>query len=189
MTDWKDKKYDIILADPCWYYNKRSGKTKFGKGAGLHYDMLKNEEICSLNIKRIANDRSMLFLWVTCPELMDGGRMVMESWGYTYKTVAFAWVKQNPKSNTIFTGPGFYTASNIELVLLGTKGRPFSPEEKLVEQVLISPRSRHSEKPDEIHKRIERMYPNLNKVELFARREYPGWDCLGLELGHDFREL
>jgi N6-adenosine-specific RNA methylase IME4 len=32
----------------------------------------------------------------------------------------------------------------------------------------------HSRKPDEAYEMIERMYPELPKIELFARQERPG---------------
>lgn len=183
-------KYDIILADPCWKYNLRSGDTTFGKGAGLHYDMLATQSICDLNIQRICNKNCMLFMWVTCPELLLGGKAVLEAWGFKYKTVAFTWVKTNKNKGNFCVLPGYYTGSNIELCLLGVKGKPFKPDTKLVSQIVVAPRMEHSRKPNEVHEKIDLMYcnSNLKKAELFARREYPNWDCYGLELGHDFRD-
>lgn len=40
------KKYQIIYADPPWAYNKRNNPaTKFGGGAGGHYDVMKLQDI------------------------------------------------------------------------------------------------------------------------------------------------
>lgn len=51
------------------------------------------------------------------------------------------------------------------------------------------PLMEHSRKPDDVHERINEMYPNARKIELFARREYPGWACLGNEIdGLDIRD-
>jgi N6-adenosine-specific RNA methylase IME4 len=45
--------------------------------------------------------------------------------------------------------------------------------------VITSPRREHSRKPDEAYDLIERMYPELPKLELFARQARPGWDAWG----------
>jgi N6-adenosine-specific RNA methylase IME4 len=40
----------------------------------------------------------------------------------------------------------------------------------------------HSVKPDEIMRRIEKLFgPNTTKIELFARRAVDGWDRWGDE--------
>ena len=53
---------------------------------------------------------------------------------------------------------------------------------------VIAPNLRHSQKPDAIHDRIEALLDGPY-LELFARRERPGWTCLGNELdGLDIRE-
>ena len=48
-----------------------------------------------------ASDDAVLFLWVTAPQL-DVGLRIVEAWGFEYKTVAFVWVKTNPKAGTPF---------------------------------------------------------------------------------------
>lgn len=53
---------------------------------------------------------------------------------------------------------------------------------KLPESVIVAPRRRHSEKPEELQDLIERVYPGLRYLELFARRTRPGWTCRGLEI-------
>lgn len=46
-------------------------------------------------------------------------------------------------------------------------------------QVILSPRSKHSQKPETVQDRIDLMYPTQKKLELFARRTRPGWVCTG----------
>lgn len=41
---------------------------------------------------------------------------------------------------------------------------------------------RHSQKPDIAYEIIERLYPNTDKVELFARRKREGWKVWGNEV-------
>ena len=173
------KKYDIIYADPPWYYPPRNPTKKFGKGVDSHYPLMKDEEIYSLPVSNYANKNCALFLWVTGSRL-DTGVETLHRWGFRFCTIAFTWIKQNPKSLTLFSGPGHYTKSNTELVLLGMKGS-MPVDDKTVKQVLIAPRAEHSRKPAEIRSRIEQLYNRPDKLELFARTTTPGWDVWGNE--------
>ena len=77
---------------------------------------------------------------------------------------------------------GSFTKSNAELCLLAMRGHIKSVD-KTVPQVLMHPRLGHSVKPDEIMRRIERLFGNgTKKIELFARRAVDGWDCWGDEV-------
>src|SRR5262249_20091264 len=59
---------------------------------------------------------------------------------------------------------------------------PTPPENTRPPSVLYAPRRGHSRKPDEAYALIERMYPDLPKIELFARGEIrPGWTVWGNE--------
>ncbi len=106
---------------------------------------------------------------------------MIKAWGFTYKTVAFCWVKQNPKSSGWFFGMGNWTRANAEICLLATKG---SPKRKAadVPQLIVAPREEHSKKPDETRNRIVRLMGDLPRVELFARQAPPGWDVWGNEV-------
>jgi N6-adenosine-specific RNA methylase IME4 len=46
-----------------------------------------------------------------------------------------------------------------------------------------APRREHSRKPDEAYELIERIYPDLPKIELFARNARPGWQAWGNQVG------
>lgn len=174
------KKYNIIYADPPWYYPPRNPTKKFGRGVDSHYPLMKDEDIYNLPVSAMAEKNCALFLWVTGSKL-DVGVTTLNRWGFRFATIAFTWIKQNPKSLTLFSGPGHYTKSNTELVLLGLKGSmPVS--DKTIKQVLISPRQEHSRKPSEIRNRIELLYPSGSRIELFARTTTPGWDVWGNEI-------
>ena len=108
----------------------------------------------------------------------------MEAWGFTFKTVAFVWVKQNRKSDPLFWGMGYWTRANAELCLLATRGHP-KRAAKDVHQVIISHVEKHSRKPDEMRKRIERLMGDQPRIELFAREKSSGWDVWGNEVDSD----
>ena len=103
------KKYSVILADPPWQYKVYS-KKGLGRSAESHYPTMNIEDIKALPVADIAEKDCALFLWVTFPCLLEGFE-VIRAWGFTYKTVAFVWVKQNKKSDSLFWGMGYWTRS------------------------------------------------------------------------------
>ncbi|WP_370780788.1 MT-A70 family methyltransferase [Eubacterium ventriosum] len=180
------KKYKVIYADPPWQYRVYSKKGR-GRSAENHYHTMNIDDIRSLPVADIADDDCVLFLWITFPCLKEG-ISVMESWGFTYKTCGFNWVKRNKKKDTYFMGLGFWTRSNSEVCLIGTKGHP-KRVYKAVSQICDARVMAHSKKPDEIRKRIVELCGDVPRIELFARKTADGWDCLGDEIdGKDIRD-
>lgn len=175
-----DKKYNIIYADPPWKYSQRSKNTKFSGGACAHYDLMPMKDIEALPIHQIAADNCALFLWTTFP-LLDEQIKLFKTWGFTYKTLGFSWIKTNSKNGKPFFGVGFYAKSNCEVCLMGIKGR-MKPVSNCVSSCVISPRREHSRKPDEVRERIVELFGDLPRVELFARQYADGWDCWGNEV-------
>ena len=55
--------------------------------------------------------------------------------------------------------------------------------------VIHAPRREHSRKPDEAYALIEQMYPELPKIELFARQARPRWEAWGNEAPPDPGEM
>ncbi|MFG6393242.1 MAG: adenine methyltransferase [Lachnospiraceae bacterium] len=176
------KKYSVILADPPWHYEVYSKKGA-GRSAESHYPTMPASDIMSLPVADIAEKDSALFLWVTFPCLLDGIE-VLKSWGFEYKTVAFVWVKQNKKSSSLFWGMGHWTRSNVEICLLGTRGRPKRISAG-VHQVVVSHIEEHSKKPREVHQRIIQLMGDVSRIELFARRKTEGFDVWGNEVEPD----
>ena len=121
----------------------------------------------------------MLFMWATFPMLREA-LDVIEAWGFSYKTVAFNWVKQNRNGTGIFMGLGNWTRSNSEICLLATKGKPKRISGS-VRSIVLSPLQQHSRKPAEIRDRIVELMGDLPRIELFAREAAPGWDVWGNE--------
>lgn len=179
-----DKKYSVIYADPPWSFATYSDKGK-GRSAEQHYPTMNIEEIKALPVKELADTDCALFLWVTFPRLKEGIE-VLEAWGFTYKTVAFTWIKQNKKSDSLFWGMGYWTRSNAEICLLGIRGHP-KREGKNVHQVIMSHIEKHSKKPQEARDRIERLMGAVPKIELFARQKTDGFDVWGNEVESDIR--
>ena len=122
----------------------------------------------------------MLFLWATFPQLPEALRLI-KAWGFTYKSVAFVWLKKNRKSEGWFYGLGFWTRGNAEVCLLATRGHP-KRQAANVHQFIISPIQEHSRKPEEAREKIVALMGDVPRVELFARQSPPGWDVWGNEV-------
>ena len=141
------------------------------------------EDIKALPIQNIVDKNCYLFLWVTAPRIKEG-LDVLQYWGFDFFTIAFTWVKTNSNSMGLFWGMGNATRANPEYVLLGRRGR-LDRLDKAVHSVILSPIQIHSRKPGEIRERIVRLYGDLPRIELFARRKVEGWDCWGNEVESD----
>ncbi len=176
------KKYSIIYADPPWRYKVYS-KKGLGRSAESHYPTMRLEEIQALPIGNLAATDCTLFLWTTIP-LLEECFSVIKAWGFSYKTIAFVWIKQNRKSDSLFWGMGYWTRANAELCILATKGPPKRKSAK-VHQVIISHVEEHSKKPNETRNRIIDLMGDLSRVELFAREKTEGWDVWGNEVDCD----
>jgi len=184
--------YGAILADPPWAFNLWwGGRTKQGnhvkstpsRSTKPSYDVMDEAELSSLPISSLAKDDCVLVMW-TCWPVLEWSIRVMRAWGFEYKTCAFCWVKANASQIDMFKDDitahmtlGYWTRSNSEVALLGTRGKPKRLDAG-VRQAIIEPRREHSRKPDGIHRRIERLCAGPY-LELFARQRRPNWDVWG----------
>jgi N6-adenosine-specific RNA methylase IME4 len=170
--------YDVVYADPPWEYGNQQHAGKGSDptgGAATHYPTMTIEALKQLDVAGLRNPDCLLFMWTSSPHLPFAVD-VMRAWGFEYVTVAFVWDKQR-------VNPGYYTMSQCELCLVGKHGRIPTPRgARNVRQFVSELRGEHSEKPEEVRRRIDEMFPTQRKIELFARREVTGWDCWGNEL-------
>jgi N6-adenosine-specific RNA methylase IME4 len=141
------------------------------------------EEICALPIAELTSDNAALFLWSVWPRIFDA-QAVITSWGFTYRTIAWVWVKAKKSGFGFFTGMGYYTRANSEPCLLAVRGRmPVLAHDVL--SLIYAPVRKHSQKPDEQYPKIERLYEGPY-LELFARKKHsPKWDVWGNEVESD----
>jgi len=172
-------KYDVILADPPWQYTSKSVSPN--REVTNHYSVMSTIDICNFPIKNIVSGRCALFLWATWP-LLEDALKVINSWGFTYKTIAWVWVKSNKSGLGFFWGMGGYTRSNTEPCLLSFT-KELSVTDHGIQSLIYSPVREHSRKPDDQYRKIESLYPGCNYLELFARRKWsPEWDVWGNEV-------
>lgn len=180
----KMAKYSVILSDCPWAYNDRAGK----RGADKKYDVLTTRELAMIRIGDLAAENCAHFMWATGPMLPDAIKL-MKIWGFDYKNIAFTWIKENQKSEGLFSGMGHYTRACAEYVLLGIKGK-LERQSRSVHSVVIAPRQGHSSKPQEVRDRIVELFGDVPRVELFARSKDFKWRQTGIEMdGLDIREF
>jgi len=170
--------YRVIYADPPWKYSdnltegygpaeaQTHGDKEFG-----HYPTMTIEQLCSMSIKELAADNSVLFMWVTSPMLEECFEIV-RAWEFEYKA-SFVWDK-------IKHNYGHYNSVRHEFLLICTRGSCLPDNSELFDSVQQIERSaEHSEKPEEFRKIIDNLYTWGPKLELFARHKVEGWEVWG----------
>lgn len=159
--------YDVIYADPPWRYDfPVSGSRKIEHH---QYPTMEYENICDLNVP--SSDDAVCLLWAP-NSFLHKGLGVLKAWGFDYRTT-MVWVKPS-------IGMGQWVRARHELLLIGTKGDIKTPADAdKPDSVLEFDRREHSQKPDEVYDIINSMFPELRKLELFARNEQEGWAAWG----------
>lgn len=194
----------VVIDDPTPYRNRHlqrkdnpGKKSKFGIGVAGRYSLgvMTEKAMTALGplIQEVCCADAYVFSWATRPNL-DMALRILQGRGLEYKTAPFTWVKTYPNEG-LFKGPGRYTFSNPEDVLLGrwpestcwhpnTGYKPAS--------VIMAPHPRQagkiiqSRKPEEVQDEIDRwLRPYAGEftfLELFATRPREGWVCLGYDV-------
>ena len=169
-------KYRVIYADPPWQYNdSRAGIDGYDQTAAEHhYPTMSVADLSALEVGKLAAADSVLFCWATFPLLTDALEVV-RAWGFSYKT-AFVWAKGRPNF-------GHYHNASAELLLVCTRGSGVPDADKREDQVqTIARTGKHSSKPEEFRKLIDRLYATGKRIELFRRGQAPkGWAIWGNE--------
>nr|DAM64845.1 MAG TPA: N6 adenosine methyltransferase subunit [Caudoviricetes sp.] len=202
MTD----KYRLIYADPPWAY----GNNISNGAAADHYSTMRLIDLKRLPVWDLADENAVLAMWYTGTHNLEAIELA-EAWGFTVRTMkAFTWVKLNQlaegrinkaladgevadfydfldllNAETRMNG-GNYTRANTEDVLIATCGNGLERQCASVKQVVYSPLGAHSEKPWEVRHRLELLYGEVPRCELFSRDKAPGWDMWGNQCDCDF---
>jgi N6-adenosine-specific RNA methylase IME4 len=131
------------------------------------------DEIKALQVP--ANPKgSALYLWTTAPKAEEA-MQVMNAWGFKYRSQAI-WDKRR-------IGMGYWFRIQHEILMVGVKGKfsPPPPGQRCSSMFEIV-RGKHSEKPELFREKLDLWYPNAKKLEMFARKQSPGWDVFGNEV-------
>ncbi len=183
FTGLKKGHYAAMAIDPPWKFRRRSEKGTRGLAP---YQTMTFAEIKALPVQALAAKDCFLFLWTTGPHLTES-LAIMDAWGFKYSSLAFVWIKTNPRAGHLFysresfhVGMGYTTRKNAEYCLLGRRGRPVRIS-KRVHELIIAPRREHSRKCEEFYERVVAFCPGP-RADIFSRQRRAGWDSFGDQL-------
>jgi N6-adenosine-specific RNA methylase IME4 len=169
VTPAPTKKYRIIYADPPWDYGAHA-QPDYQTEQRDHYPVMPLPAICALPVKQWAEDRAVLFLWVTSP-ILEKAFEVVHAWGFEYRTT-FVWDK-------IKHNMGHYNSLRHEFLFICTRGACQPDKQQLFDSVQSIERGKHSAKPDEFYDIIETIYTHGARLHMFPRQAREGWDDYG----------
>jgi N6-adenosine-specific RNA methylase IME4 len=165
----KAQKAEVILANPPWRYENPGSPSRQIEN---HYDTQELETIKAR--KPRSADDCVLFLWAPAPKLTEAIE-VMAAWGFVYRT-NLVWDKQ-------IAGMGHWSRVRHELLLVGVRGHPRTPNDSLLmESIFSEKRTEHSVKPVCIYKYLESVFADRIRLEMYARSKREGWMSWGDEI-------
>lgn len=156
--------FSTIYADPPWRYGNQGTRA----ATNDHYSTMTVADICAEPVSQIVSENAHLHMWTT-NAFLEEAFSVIRAWGFTYKS-CFVWVKPQ-------MGIGNYWRVSHEFLLFGTRGKcPFGARNEMSWGNFN--RTRHSSKPDEIRKKIERVSPGPF-LEMYGRKTVKKWTVYG----------
>ena len=173
--------YDLILADPPWKQSKGGRKSVRPESSGkqLDYPVCSLEEIKE-HLRQTVNltgENSVLFLW-TIDKYLFEAQQIAEELGYKLHA-RMIW-------NKVTGIPAAFTVRfGHEYLLYMYKGKltPVATNERgKIHTVFTEQVTKHSKKPQISYEIINRLYPDLRKIELYAREERENYDVWGNEV-------
>lgn len=182
-----EMKFQVIIADPPWQFNDKLKMSATKRGAESNYSILSLERLCELDIKSIIDDNAFCCIWVP-NVLIEDGLKVLKAWNFEYKGL-YGWGKVSSRSGKVHFGMGHYFRSSFEIALFGKRGKiqvdNKSQRNIEVDNFDIDDPQKHSKKTEKLQDSLDLMFPNANKLELFARRKRENWECVGLECNEE----
>ena len=183
------KKYQIIYADPPWRQSKGGKKNvrPLSSGEKLDYPVLSLPDIGDvlLKINQKYGDIDHILFLCTIDKYLWEAEAITNRMGYKLHA-RMIWNKVTgiPAAFTIRYGHEYL------LYMYYGKFLPVAKEERcIIHSVFTEQVKSHSQKPEIAYQIIERLYPNMNKLELFARKKrktlWETWDVWGNEVEND----
>lgn len=173
--------YQCIVIDPPWFYRLRS-KDKTHRNR-IPYQPMRTEEILALPIPELCGSNGcILWLWYTNNHMVEAAQC-LQTWGFELKTI-LTWEKVTKDGTKTHLGVGHWLRNSTEHCALAVRGnvKAFSGRTLTNESTILhSPRREHSRKPESFYQLVDKLCPDITKLEMFARESRDGWDCWGDE--------
>lgn len=165
--------FKTIVADPPWDVMRGPDYNSNGPSKPLPYPTMTLAEIEDMPVSGVAAKDAHLYIW-TINKYIEQTYAIARAWGFK-PSCLLTWAK---KPHGIGIG-GTYVQTT-EHVLFARRGTC-----KALRRVDSTwwtwPRGRHSAKPEAFQDMVETVSPGP-RLELFARRERPGWTVWGNEV-------
>ena len=173
--------YQCIVIDPPWFYRLRNqDKTHRNR---INYKPMHIEEILSLPVPDLSHPTgSVLWLWYTNNHMVEAAQC-LQTWGFELKTI-LTWEKVTKDGTKTHLGVGHWLRNSTEHCALAVRGnvKAFSGLTLTNESTILhSPRREHSRKPESFYQLVDKLCPDITKLEMVARESRDGWDCWGDE--------
>lgn len=183
-------RFRVMVLDPPWRYTDRLTMSSVKRGAAANYaGTMTFEDIRALPCRSLAADDAIMGLWVGNP-IMDWGFELLAAWGFEFKQ-PWHWVKTSKAykgkleeldENGLAFGMGRLSRTCSETMLIGVRGKINDHLKSRRERNVIPYQALpHSRKPEVFQDRFDRMFPEGERLELFARRDRSNWTCVGNE--------
>lgn len=187
MISFPNKKYQLIYTDPPWRQSKGGKKSvrRLSSGGKLDYQVISLEDIKHHLASIKTEPNSVLFLWAIDKYLFEAEQIAKDLGYKLHARMVWNKVTGIPAAFTVRFGH--------EYLLYMYKGKftPISkPERGKIHTVFTEQVKKHSQKPVIARQIINRLYPELTKLEMYARikkeiipdPELKGWDFWGDEV-------
>ena len=178
-----EKKYDILYTDPPWIQGRGGKKSARpnSTGGSVPYETMDITSILAVHkhvTENLMNEKHNVFMWAIDKYLPDAEK-IMEMLGYKLHA-RIIWDKVNGPS------PAYTVRFSHEYLLwFYKKGKIILPDKDqrgAFTTVMREPSRKHSQKPECAYQMLEEMFPQAEKLELFARNHRSGWDSWGNEI-------
>lgn len=170
-------KFDVIVMDVPWQYNNKNTGGTLLSGSDKKYPTMSLKQLEDLKsyLNKVMKDNCVIFFWITNPFLEEGLHLV-KHYGFKYKSL-ITWVKNGK-------GLGYWYRGNTEHMIVGIKGKLKAFHSQNI-NVFHADTKQHSQKPMKSYELIMdavRTIPDCKVLEIFARKQYRDWVCIGYDL-------
>lgn len=172
----------VLAVDAPWKFGDKLPGPR--RGASSHYECMTVSQIMRMPLPPLHDD-CVLFFW-RVSSMVEEAYQVVRAWDFTPKT-ELVWEKtvaSDDANERLATGMGRILRGAHETCIVATRGDRIECMSKSERTVFRAPRGKHSEKPEEFYRIIERLYPlelwPESHVEMFARKRRSGW----IQYGH-----
>ncbi len=173
-------RYEVVVACPAWPkdFAELDRTSTAWRGVPVGVEELVDLEIEGKSFYNVAAEDSILFLFCP-PDKVEDGISAMKAWGYEYRSNM---VEQYSPDEV---GQGYLLQGEHGMILIGKRGSLPAPERSTRPLSIISALSESGEILDRaarlgvLQERIDLMYPEYNKIELFTDARRAGWSSWG----------